>query len=128
MLFTALGALWSGLPAALRVCWEPFHQPVGMVLFSMLLALAFRPGRQGLAFGALLLGMGLHLGVDLLQHHMGVGYLLLYPFSSWHWELGVLGSEDTVWAAPVLLVLVVGMSWRERRTVHHFGGGRGSPD
>jgi hypothetical protein len=54
------------------------------------------------AFLDLVGAMALHLGLDLLQDHQGVGYLLAYPFSDVLFELGWIGSEDSVLVAPVL--------------------------
>jgi len=80
--------------------------------------------RRG-AFANLLAGCLLHLGLDLLQFHTGSGYPLLFPFSDWHWELGLIGTEATVpWSLP--LALVGGMAWWARR---RFGAsGRARPD
>lgn len=115
ILATGLAMRWEGMPEVLRLGWEPLHMPVGMVLASAALAVCFEPGTQRRALGLLLGGMLLHLAVDLLQAHMGAGYLLAFPLSHAHWELGLVGSEDSVLLAPVLLGLVVLQALRERR-------------
>jgi hypothetical protein len=53
----------------------------------------------------------LHLAVDVLQRHLGVGYLLFYPFSTWDWEAGIIGSEDTVRALPIVLPVTLLVAW-----------------
>ncbi|HJN76707.1 MAG TPA: metal-dependent hydrolase [Myxococcota bacterium] len=89
------------------------HMPLGMIAFSLLVALLFRADQRAAVFANLLAGALLHLAIDLLQHHVGTGYPLLFPFSSWHWELGLIGSEATIpWSIPVFL-LGLGL-WRLR--------------
>lgn len=90
------------LPAGLTYGWDPIHQPVGMLLLAYVLAMLFAQDVRKSVFYNLLGGMFLHLAVDLLQDHQGVGYLLAYPFSDWIFELGWVGSEDSVYVAPVL--------------------------
>ena len=81
------------------------HMPLGMVALSLLFSLAFREDQRASVFGNLLAGAVLHLAIDLLQHHVGTGYPLLFPFSTWHWELGWIGSEATIpWSLPILLL------------------------
>ncbi len=92
--------------------WGPFHMPIGIVLFSWVAAQAYRIPERSLAFRQLALGGLLHLFVDLLQTHLGVGYLLLFPFSMWDFEFRLIGSEDTVRIVPVLLPLTVLACWR----------------
>ncbi len=102
------------VPEALIYGWMPLHLPAGMLLSSALLALLFPMDARRGVFRALLGGQLLHLGVDLLQHHVTGGYALLYPLSLRGVELGLLGSEDTVVLAP-LLALVTGWVWWKRR-------------
>jgi hypothetical protein len=95
--------------------WVPFHMPIGVALSSFLLAFAFPAPVRRVASLNLLGGGLLHLAVDLLQHHFGVGYLLLFPFSWWDFELGWIGSEDTVKLVPVLVPLTLAVwAWRRR--------------
>jgi len=99
------------LPPILLNGWEPFHLPVGMVLTSLGLATLFRVDQRRAVFINLLGGMALHLLFDLLQDHAGAGYLLFYPLSTRPFELGLLGTESTVWWAPALAVLTA-FAWR----------------
>ncbi len=93
--------------------WSVFHMPVGIALTSVIVAQCWRAGERAGAFRQLLGGGMLHVAVDLLQTHLGVGYLLLFPFSTWDYEMGLIGSEDTVKIVPVLLPLTVGLClWR----------------
>lgn len=106
------------VPRLLIYGWEPLHQPGGMLLAALALAMLFRPGMRRAAFLRLYLGMLLHLGMDLFQHHEGAGHLLFFPL--WHraFEIGWFGSEDSVWVALPLAVLALAW-WLIRRRAFH---------
>lgn len=99
------------LPRELLYAWEPLHQPLGMVLSAFCLSMLFAVSTRRAVFLNLLGGMFLHLLVDMLQRHMGVGYLLLFPFDHTSFEFGWIGSEATVFVAPVLAPLTW-LIWR----------------
>jgi len=103
------------VPELLINLWVPLHLPVGMLLSSYVLAQLFDVRVRVGVFRALLGGQALHLLLDLLQYHTTGGYMLLYPLSSWSFELGVMGSEDTVYLAPPLSALTALVWWRRRR-------------
>ena len=103
------------IPELLINLWVPLHLPAGMLLSSYVLAQLFEEARRPGVFRALLGGQMLHLLVDLLQYHTTGGYMLLYPLSSWSFELGVLGNEDTVYLAPPLAALTALVWWRRAR-------------
>lgn len=89
------------------------HMPLGMLAFTLGVAQLFRPDQRRLVFANLLGGSALHLAVDVLQRHTGTGYPLLFPFSQWHWEAGLLGSEATVpYALPALAIGALIWWWR----------------
>ena len=91
--------------------WGPLHMPVGIVLTGVLAGFAFPERERSLVVRALVGGGMLHMAVDVLQRHLGVGYLLFYPFSTWDWEAGLIGSEDTVRAVPIVLPATVLAAW-----------------
>lgn len=95
------------LPAVLTYGWDPLHQPLGMLLAAYGIALWFAEDVRRTVFLNLLGGMYLHLGLDLLQSHHGVGYLLGFPFSHWAFEFGWMGSEDSVLVAPIVALLAI---------------------
>jgi hypothetical protein len=100
------------LPDALAYLWEPFHLPLGMALVAYLLS-RMAPPELRAGVGRNLLGGGaLHLAVDLLQRHLGTGYMIFFPFSTVQVELGWLGSEDTVFLAPPLALAAALAAWR----------------
>lgn len=87
--------------------WGPLHVPAGILLQSYLVALLFAESDRPVAFRNLLAGGMLHLAVDLLQFHFGMGYMLLFPLTTWDFEFGWIGSEATVPLVPVLLPLTI---------------------
>jgi hypothetical protein len=99
------------LPPVATLAWEPMHQPVGMLILAYLLCMLTPAPIRASVFWNLVGGMALHLGLDSLQNHHGVGYMLAFPFSTWGFEFAAIGSEATVWVAPLLAVL----AWRFRR-------------
>lgn len=105
------------LPIPDRVLWafDVAHQPVAQVLLAGAIALAFRAEDRREVGLALLGGVALHFGLDVLQDHHGHGYQLFFPFSTARWEAALIGSEATVAWAPWLLALTVALAlWRWR--------------
>ncbi|MCP4808521.1 MAG: hypothetical protein GY913_18885 [Proteobacteria bacterium] len=93
------------------------HMPLGMLAFTLLVAQLFRADQRAAVWANLLGGAVLHLVVDVLQHHTGTGYPLLFPLSQWHWEAGLIGSEATVpFALPALVLGGLLYAWRRPRT------------
>lgn len=107
------------IPEWLIYVWGPLHMPLGILIASYALAFLFPEAGRRQAFVQLLGGGMLHVAVDLLQRHFGVGYLLLFPFSLWDFELAWIGSEDTVRIVPVLAPITAAVAWRR--------WGRGGP-
>lgn len=108
---------WSvpAIPEWAIYMFGPLHMPVGILLSAYALSFLFAPPLRGAAFRNLLGGGILHIAVDLVQRHLGVGYMLLFPFSTWDFEFGWIGSEDTVYAAPFLVPITI-LVWRWRRS------------
>lgn len=106
-------ARWTipAIPEWAVYIWAPLHMPVGIVVGSFLFSFLLPERGRAEGFRNLLGGGLLHLAVDLLQHHFGVGYLLLFPFSLWDFELGVIGSEATVRIVPFLLPITAAWAW-----------------
>ena len=90
------------------------HLPLGFVPVTLALALLFEERVRAAVWMNLLGGCFLHLALDLTQHHVGKGYMLLFPLTDWDFELGWIGSEATVPYAPILLPISL-MCWAWRR-------------
>lgn len=95
--------------------WGPLHMPAGILIYSWMFGYLFPADRRREAVVNLAGGGLLHMAVDVLQTHYGVGYLLLFPFSTWDWEAGLIGSEDTVRIVPFLLPLTGLAAWARWR-------------
>ncbi|MCB9758280.1 MAG: metal-dependent hydrolase [Alphaproteobacteria bacterium] len=114
VVFSRLSLWGASLPDWMVHGFGVLHMPLGFLALTLLVSLAFVPEDRGRAWGQLLAGCALHLGVDLLQFHVGVGYPLLYPFSTWHYELGWMGTEDSVTVAPWLFAASAAAWWWRR--------------
>ena len=113
MALQEFGEMGLAVPEPLYHASTVLHQPLGMGLLCLLIASFFRDQDQRLVFWNLLGGCLLHLGVDLLQGHAGGGHLLFFPISAHDYELGWMGTETSVLAAPFLLAAGYG-AWRWR--------------
>ena len=118
--FSALAKSGISIPPEIPYAFEVLHMPLGMLLMCFSIALFFDPSQRTGIFLNLLGGCCLHLGLDLTQDHLGVGYLLAYPFSTWDFEFGWMGSEATVFFAPIAGLLSIGF-WRWRMRGSHVG-------
>ena len=106
-----LKLMGAPIPTGFIYGFSTLHMPLSMLPLCWLVALPFAAPERPRVWGQLALGCALHLGVDLLQRHWGPGYFLLFPFSHGHWELGLIGSEGTVWVAPILFPLSAAIWW-----------------
>lgn len=93
------------------------HLPVGFLLLTAAVAMGLPASLlRGLSrpavARALLLGAASHLAVDILQRHTEPMYALLWPLSDRRWELGWVGTEDSLLAIPVLAALAGLVRWR----------------
>lgn len=101
------------VPESFEYGVDVLHMPVGIAALCVLLGWCFVPEQRAPVTGWLLAGSALHLALDVLQHHFGQGYFLLFPFSLARWELGWIGSEATAAWAP-WLALVTALAWAVR--------------
>lgn len=111
MALTVLRWEIPGIPEWLVYLWGPLHMPAGIVLSAYALSFAFPAADRAETARNLAWGGLLHLGVDLLQRHWGVGYMLLFPFSLWDFEFALISTESTVLFVPVLLPATLLAAW-----------------
>lgn len=107
-----------GIPEWAVYVWGPLHMPVGVAAMAFAFSFVFGVEVRRTVFLNLLGGGLLHLAVDLVQFHFGVGYLLLFPLSMWDFELGWIGSEATVRVVPFLVpftILIARWRWGRAR-------------
>jgi len=113
--FSALAKSGVSVAPEIPYAFEVFHMPFGMLLLCLLIACCFEAEQRRSIFLNLLAGCFLHLALDLTQDHLGVGYLLGFPFTTVDFELGWLGSEATVLWAPLFALLAGGLWWIRHR-------------
>lgn len=108
------------LPASFETGLFVFHSPIPYALLCWGLALLFPPPDRWIALSRLVLGGWLHIACDLLQWHIGPGaYFPTYPIGRRSWELGLIGTEDSLYAIPVLAVAALWVAIRRRRQPSH---------
>lgn len=116
--FSALAKSGVSIAPEIPYAFEVLHMPVGMAFLCLLISCFFTEEQRTGVFLNLLGGCLLHLALDLTQDHLGVGYLLGFPFSTADFELGWVGTEATVLWAP-LFGLVALVLWRRRLGAAH---------
>jgi hypothetical protein len=114
LVFARLREFGAPIPETFVHAPQVAHMPLGMLALGTLIALLFHEQDRLEAWKNLMGGLLLHLALDVCQDHMGVGYMLFYPFSTWDFELRWFGSEATVLWAPWLAPLSVWAWWSRR--------------
>lgn len=109
------------LPAYLHAPLSVLHMPIGVLCGGVLLGPLVHPTQRAQAVRWLIAGGMLHLAVDALQDHHGLGYFLFFPLNTGRYELGWIGSEATVAWAPWLALLTavargIRLLWLRRRS------------
>lgn len=122
ILMGEVDAKLTPLPPLLLYGWEPMHQPAGMALASLGLALLLPPQGRGRAFLLLYAGMMLHLLMDMFQFHEGAGHMLFFPVWTRPFEIGWFSSEASVLIAGPLSLLTA-LVWALRRRARTRGSG-----
>jgi hypothetical protein len=102
------------------------HTPIFSVLACLLIAQFFDNGIRKSVLWNLLAGVALHFFLDLLQRHLVPGYLLIFPFSWWGFEIGLFGPEQSIRFTPfwiVAIMLTEFVCWWWRRKKHNLKTG-----
>lgn len=90
-----------------------FHEPAGYAVLCLWMVYLFpRPERE-LIFSNLLGGGLFHYFLDIFQYHITPGYMPFAPCSSFTFELGLVGTETSLYLVP-LWVSVAGLIWYYR--------------
>lgn len=109
---------WALPPMAFDV-WSATHTPLTYLVLCLLLALWCPLSWRHVVWRNLALGGLLHLGLDFFQTHINPAtYRYLFPFSFAGWELGWVGTEESLawipWLVPVALFAEGRYRWRRR--------------
>tara|TARA_Y100001935_G_C17262436_1_gene487191 strand:- start:940 stop:1383 length:444 start_codon:yes stop_codon:yes gene_type:complete len=88
----------------------PTHSPIYMLLLFYALALLFHEiERKPLIFGSMI-GMLVHLFLDLLQINMGGGYYMpFFPLSFYSFSFNIIKTETSLFFLPItaLITLII---------------------
>lgn len=84
-----------------------FHSPLVLVIISLLIAQFFSGEIRPRVRINLLLGVGLHLVLDLFQRQVIVAYYWFFPFSWKTFDLGLFWPEDSLRLVPLWLSLML---------------------
>ena len=104
MVLSFLRGFEPRIPLWLIDMWGPLHLPAGMLISSLMLAMLWRDSFRMRIFWLSLLGQASHLLIDVGQSHIAGGYALGFPIWNRPVELGLYGTEASVWLAPILLL------------------------
>lgn len=89
------------------------HDPLGYTIFCFWISRFLKgPENQKLLFQNLLLGGALHYLLDIIQIHLNPGYLPLFPLANSPFEVGLIGSETSLYFVPLWILLSLLLWWR----------------
>jgi len=103
---------------------RPLHAPFPLLLVALLLSYFFAESVRKRVFVSLCIGIATHLVLDMLQKRApetGIqlvherGYQWFFPFSQFDFQIGLFSPEDSLYAVPVLLLIVGWLAWRDHR-------------
>lgn len=104
------------MPYIVTLGFDAFHMPIPFTLACLMVAWMVPVDFRRTLFWNLLLGGYLHFGVDVFQSHIDSGYRLFFPLSWVDFELGWIGSEDSLYVAVPLALGALGVEvWYRRR-------------
>lgn len=81
------------------------HTPIALLIVSFLLSLFFPEKIRKNIFIYLIIGVSLHLFLDLFQKTLTIGYLWFFPFSFLSFSIPLIWPNDTIYLIPVFLVI-----------------------
>lgn len=90
------------------------HEPLGYGLVCYWIA-SFVPQHKKQVFWNLFGGGMFHYLLDFGQSHMLPGYRPLFPVYDHYMELGLYGTETTLYLLPLWMVLALGMIWKNSK-------------
>ena len=106
-----LGKPIGAIPGVPDLAEAPTHTPVGLIFACAAASFLFAPTFRKRAFFTLYAGALVHLVGDLLKNYLGRGaVMLLHPFSTRGYELGIYRSED-VWVLLPANLGILALLW-----------------
>ena len=102
-----LSKAWSHFP--LDAVLNPLHLPIPYALVCLLLSRIVEDSIRRPILLGLLLGGCLHLLLDLGQFNIRSPYMLLFPFSTQEFQIGLYSPESSVTLLPALVAASLGL-------------------
>jgi hypothetical protein len=90
------------------------HAPIPLFFVCCLITYLFDEKLRKGIFISLASGAYLHLSLDLFQKHIEPEFLLFFPFSWKTFEVGLFWAEDSLYAIPVFIFLILFMEFISR--------------
>lgn len=90
------------------------HSLAGIVVLSYAFCFFLEERIRAMAFLALLAGAAVHVGLDSLKTTVSGGLRLFVPVSDCGCSAGLFGAEDSIYAAPVALLILGAYALRRR--------------
>ena len=85
----------------------PLHTPFTLILVCALISYFFEEKTRKVVFSSLFLGVLLHLLLDVFQKHLIGSNFWLFPFSDIDVGFGLFWQDDSVYAVPLLLLMII---------------------
>jgi len=85
----------------------PLHAPIPLLCVCVLIAYLFDEKSRKGVFIYLASGTFLHLLLDFFQKHIEPEFMPLFPFSWKAFELGLFWAEDSLYAIPLWIFLIL---------------------
>ena len=83
----------------------PSHSPIYMLIFFYFIALFFHVEERILLIRGCMIGMLIHLLLDLAQINYGGGYYMpFFPFSFSRISFGIIKTESSIYFLPITLL------------------------
>ncbi len=103
----ALASRTTGLPVSYELLQAVGlgHVPLAVLAVCLIIALLLPAPVRSAAFLGLTSGALVHLALDTAQAHLVGGYMLLYPFSTRLFELGLMDAEASLDLLPWTMAL-----------------------
>ena len=86
----------------------PTHSPIFMLIFFYTISMLFHQKERLFLITGCLIGMTIHLLLDLFQINLGGGYYMpYYPLSFQRVSFGLFETETSIFWLPVTILLII---------------------
>jgi len=99
-----------------NVYWAvlPLHTPLPILFVCLSISYLFDERIRKGVFFTLVTGAYLHLFLDIFQKHIQPEVFLLFPFSWKSFNVGLIWPEESLYAIPFWIVIILGIKLMKR--------------